>query len=266
MDGLVKSIHNIATQETDKKVREKAVNLLNGIITDINEGIKIWTNFQKKAKSSDKTGLFGGWAGFSIERELYDLQLKARSKANEASNGGSSLDAPLVALAYNKLHDDQNAAEAVEEAIKSMQARIGRVKELISEIQTTKPVKPKPVAATQKTAMKPVAKAPAKTKSTTPKTAKKNASTKKKQTKASAPKKSTKKKLATKKKPAKKPAAKKQVPVKKKSAKKKTAVKKKAVAKKGTGKKKVATKKTPAKKAVTKKSVKAVAKKKFKKK
>jgi hypothetical protein len=261
MHGLEKSINTLAAQETDKKIRDNAVKLLNGIIDDINAGIGIWKKFQS-GKVSDQPGQFGGWAGHTIETQLYDLQLSARAKANEATEGAANLDDPLVNLAYGKLAEDQTPTDAANDAVAAMNDRVTRIKGLINVIKTTKPKKPaasKP-ASTKKTATKKkAAKKPAKKTSAKKKTTKKKAAAKKKTAAKKKPaakkKKVTKKKTAAKKKPAKKKSAKKSAP------KKKTTAKKKA-AKKKTAKKKTAAKKKSVKKPAKKKSVKKAAPKK----
>ena len=196
MHGLEKSINILAAQETDKKVRDNAVNLLTSIIDDINSGINLWNKFLKSGKAPEEKGLYNGWAGHSIERPLFDLELAARAKASEATNGGSSLDKPLVSLAYSKLDDDETAKDAANAAIAASNDRITRIKALINTIKTTKPKKP--------AASKPAEKTPSASKST----AKKAAPTKKAETKEKV---ATKKKAAAKKKAAKKAAPKKKV-------------------------------------------------------
>ena len=107
MHGLEKGVTTVANEETKQKVREHTIELLEGVIADIKSGISIWKNYLKKNAASTEKGSFGGWADFKIERKLFELNLEAREKASEASRGASSLDNPLVELAYNKLQDDR---------------------------------------------------------------------------------------------------------------------------------------------------------------
>ena len=231
MHGLEKGINLLATQETNQKVRNNAIDLLNGVIDDINSGIGVWKNYINNGDHSATPGSYGGWAGFSIEDNLWEIELEARDKAKQASNGNSSLDAPLVSLAYTKLHEGQAPTDAANAAVSAMEDRINQIKSLIDSIKKTKPKKPTAAKKAKPKAKKPAAKKkPAKKK-----TAKKKA-TKKKPAKKKAAKKKAVKKKAVKKKAAKKKVAKKKV-VKKKAAKKKVA-KKKAVKKKAAKKKK----------------------------
>jgi len=242
MQGLDRSINILATQETNKKARAKAIEALSGILSDIKSGIGVWKKFQSSAGNLSAKGSYGGWAGSDIANQLFDINLSAKQKSSSASNGGASLDEPLVAQAFSKLDDDQAASDAADAAISEMEGNIARIKSMIKAIETTVPKKPK----------KPK-QASAKKKAVT----KKKAAPKKK---AAAKKKvAPKKKAAAKKKaaPKKKAAAKKKVaPKKKAAAKKKVAPKKKAVTKKKVApKKKAAVKKktAPKKKAATKK-------------
>lgn len=283
MHGLEKGVNTVANEETNKKAREKTIELLNGIISDIKSGSSVWKGYLKKAGDSKDKGAFGGWANFQIERKLFELDLAARDKAREASRGASSLDNPLVELAYTKLHDDQTAADAANAAIAAMEDRVKAIKGLIKKIETTVPKKPavkKPAAAKAAAKKKPAKKAPgkkapakkaAKKKPAAKKKAAKKAATKKKAVKKAAAKKAVKKsvKKAAKKKAAKKAApkkkaAKKSVAAKKKTTAKKAAPKKKAAKKKVTSKKKVAVKKAATKKKAAKKKAakKRIAKKK----
>ena len=225
MHGLEKGINILATQETNQKIRNNAIDLLNGVIDDINSGIGVWKEYLDSGDHSASPGSFGGWAGFSIENNLWEIELEARDKAKQASNGGSSLDEPLVSLAYSKLEEGQAPTDAANVAISAMEDRVIQIKNLIDLIKKTKPKKP---AAAKKA--KPKTKKSAAKK----KPAKKKAAKKKAVKKKPAKKKPAKKKVA-KKKAAKKKATKKKV-AKKKAAKKK-AVKKKAVKKKATKKK-----------------------------
>ncbi|WP_455221258.1 hypothetical protein [Kaarinaea lacus] len=237
MHGLEKGVHLLATQETNQKIRNNAIDLLNGVINDINSGIEVWNEFVKSGGHSTKPGSFGGWAGFEMDNTLWELELQARDKARQASNGSSSLDAPLVSQSNVKLDEDQGDMDYAQQAVSAMEDRTKQIKSMIDAIKKTKPKKPS--AAKTKGAAK---KAPAKKKSTQKKAA----------AKKSAKKKPAKKKPA-KKKPAKKKAVKK-APTKKKAAKK--AAKKKAVKKKATKKKtakKKAVKKAPTKKKKAKK-------------
>ena len=247
MHGLEKGVNTVANEETNKKVRENAIELLNGVISDIKSGISVWKNYLKKAGESKQKGAFGGWANFQIERKLFELDLAARDKARDASRGASSLDDPLVELAYNKLHDDQTGADAANDAIAAMEDRVKAVKGLIKKIETTVPKKPsvKKAAAPKAAAKKKPAKKPA---------AAAKAAPKKKAAKKAAPKKKAAKKSVA---PKKKAAAKKKVASKKKAAPKKAAPKAKAAKKKVVSKKKTAVKKAaPAKKATKKKAAK----------
>jgi len=232
MHGLEQGITQLANYGMNQTVRSNAVTLLNGIIDDLNEGIKVWKEFQS-GNANAKPGSYGGWAGFTIESKLWELELDARDKAKEASNGRSSLDQPLIVLAYTKLEEGQTASEKCNSAVEEMKNRINTIQELIALIKNTKPKKESTAAAT------------------TPKAAKKSSTAKTPAKKKSAKKKSTKKKQAAKKKPAKKKkAAKKST---KKKAVKKKAGKKKAVKKKSS-KKKAAKKKTTKKKPAKKKA------------
>jgi hypothetical protein len=282
MHGLEKGVNTVANEETNKKVREKTIELLNGIISDLKSGSSVWKGYLKKAGESKDKGAFGGWANFQIERKLFELDLAARDKAREASRGASSLDDPLVELAYTKLHDDQTAADAANAAVAAMDDRVKTIKGLIKKIETTVPKKPavkKPAASKAATKKKPAKKAPAKkaaakkkpaakkkaakkavtTKKAVKKAAKKavkKAATKKKAAKKAAPKKKAAKKSVAKKKAAKKKTAAKKAAPKKKAAKKKVASKKKAAVKKAIGaKKKAAPKKKAAKKKAAKKRI-----------
>lgn len=241
MHGLEQGITQLANHEMNSKVRSNAVSLLNGIIDDLNAGIEVWEGFQQSGSGSVSSGpgSFGGWAGFSIEKKLFEIDLNARDKAREASNGRSSLDDPIVVLAYSKLGDSETASERCQNAIDEMRNRIGKVNELIEIINSTKPKKAASTSTAKQSAPKSSAgKKPAKKKSTKKKTAAKKS--KKKTTKTKAKKKAKKKQ------------------VKKKAAKKST--KKKAV------KKKAGKKKASKKKASKKKATKTKAKKKAKKK
>lgn len=244
MHGLEKGITQLANHEMNAKVRSNAIALLEGISDDITAGIKVWENFSSSGAGNAEPGSFGGWAGFTIERKLFDIELDARDKAKQASGGQSSLDDPLVELAYSKLHEGQTASEHVQNAIDLMKSRIDRINQLIAQIKNTKPKK----AAS--------ADSPAKSAATKTKSKKKPA--KKKSSARKAKKKSAGKKPAKKKKAAKKKAGKKKV-AKKKAAKKKAAKKK-------AGKKKATKKKAGKKKAGKKKAGKKSAKKKAKKK
>ncbi|MCG6968673.1 MAG: hypothetical protein LJE85_02810 [Gammaproteobacteria bacterium] len=249
MHGLEKGVNTVANEEMKKKVRENTIELLNGIISDIKSGISVWKGYLKKAGDSQDKGAFGGWANFQIERKLFELDLAAREKARQASSGASSLDDPLVELAYNKLHDDQTAADAANAAIAAMDERAKAIKGLIKKIETTVPKKPavKKAAAPKGTVKKkPAKKAPAK-KAAAKKKAAKKAAPKKKAVKKAA------KKAVTKKKAAKKAAPKKKAAKKSVAAKKKVAGKKKTAAKKAAPKSKAAKKKVAKKKAVSKK-------------
>jgi len=238
MHGLEKGVHLLATQETNQKIRNNAIDLLNGVIKDLNSGIEIWNKFVSGGGCSAKPGSFGGWAGFEMDNTLWELELDARSKSREASNGGSSLDAPLVSQSNVKLEEEQGDLDYAQQAISEMEDRIKRIKALIDAIKKTKPKKP--AAAKSGGAAK---KAPAKKKSTQKKAAAKKSAKKKPAKKKPTKKKSTKKK-AVKKAPTKKKAS------AKKSTKKK-AVKKKATKKKAAKKK--AVKKSPSKKKKAKK-------------
>jgi len=246
MHGLEKGVNTVANEETNKKAREQTIELLNGIISDIKSGVSVWKGFLKKAGESKEKGAFSGWANFQIERKLFELDLAARDKAREASRGASSLDDPLVELAYNKLHDDQTAGDAANAAISAMEDRVKVVKGLIKKIETTVPKKP---SVKKAPASKAVSKKKPAKKASPKKKAAKKAAPKKKATKKAAPKKKAAKKAAPKKKAAKKAApkkkaAKKSVAPKKKAApKKKVASKKKAAPKKKAAKKKIAKKK-----------------------
>ena len=268
MHGLEKSVNTIAAYETDKKTRERAIELLNEVISDIEQGIGIWRGYLNSATGSVDNGGYGGWAGFTIESDLFDLHMTSRGKAWELSNGGASLDTPLVNLAYAKLKEGQSGTDAANEAIADMDARVKQIQGFIETIRTTKPQKVK--AETSSASNKSVASKSASKKSTSKKSAAKKSAPKK-----TAPKKSVAKKKAAKKSSKKKVAAKKTAVKKKTTAKKTTAkkaVKKKVTqkkaAKKKVVKKKVAQKKLSKKKAVKKKIVKkkVVAKKSVKKK
>lgn len=240
MHGLEKGINQLAAQETNQKVRKNAIDSLNGIIDDLNAGIDVWNDLLSKGIPQSETGGYGGWAGFTIETKLWELELDARDKAKQASNGQSSLDDPLVSLAYGKLTEGQSAEDAARGAVSVMEERIKAVKSLISTIQNTKPKKPAAAKSTAKKAAKTktsaAKKKPAKKKTTKKKAVKKKAAakkaakkkpTKKKVTKKKAVKKKAPAKKATKKKATKKKAAKKKAPTKKKAAKKKAVKKKK---------------------------------------
>jgi len=235
MHGLEKGINQLANYELDPKIRSSAVSMLNGIIDDLNAGIKVWEDFMSSGNLSSDAGLYGGWAGFNIEKKLFELDLEARDKAKQASSGASSLDDPLVALAYKKLDDSETASDRSQTAIDSMRERIEKIKSFINLINSTKPKKAA-VSGSAGNAKKVSTKSAGKKKTTTKA---------KKAKKKAVKKKSTQKKSASKKKAPKKKAAKKKA-VKKKAAKKK-AVKKKVPKKKVT--KKQVSKKKPKKKA-----------------
>ena len=212
MHGLEKSVNQIAVQETDKKIRGRVIELLNEVISDIEQGISIWKGYLTTATGSVNNEGYGGWAGFTIEADLFNLHMASREKAWELSKGGSSLDAPLVNLAYAKLKEGQSDIDAANGAIAEMQARIEQIQGFIEIIEITKPTKVKALLAEKKS------------------TPKKSNAKKKVAKKKVVAKKATPKKKATKKKVAvKKTAKKKAVP---KKAVKKKAVKKKAVTKK----------------------------------
>ncbi|MGD8593153.1 MAG: hypothetical protein PVF82_10000 [Gammaproteobacteria bacterium] len=251
MHGLEKGVNTVANEETNKKAREHTIELLNGVISDIKSGVSVWKGYLKKAGDSKEKGAFGGWANFQIERKLFELDLAARDKARDASRGASSLDDPLVELAYTKLHDDQTAADAANAAIAAMEDRVKAIKGLIKKIETTVPKKPAvKKAATPKAAVKkkPAKKAPAAKKAAPKKKAAKKAAAKKKAAKKAAPKKKAAKKAAPKKKALKKAVKKSVAPKKKVAAKKKAVSKKKAAAKKAAPKSKAAKKKVVSKK------------------
>ncbi|MCI0505801.1 MAG: hypothetical protein L0Z73_06780 [Gammaproteobacteria bacterium] len=210
MHGLEKGVNLLASQETNQQIRNKAIDQLNGVINDLTSGIEIWNQFIKSGNHSAKPGSFGGWAGFAMDNKLWELELEARAKARQASNGSSSLDEPLISQSNVKLTEGQNAVDCVREAVAAMEKRKQSIKSLIDVIKTTKPVK----AAAAKTA--PQAKSAVKKP-------------------AAAMKQSTQKKAAAKK-PAKKQLAKKAPGKQKAAAAKKKAGKKKA-AKKAAGKK-----------------------------
>ncbi|MGD8568525.1 MAG: hypothetical protein PVJ39_10585 [Gammaproteobacteria bacterium] len=243
MHGLEKGINQLAEQETNQKVRKTAIDLLNGIIDDLNAGIGVWNDLLSKGIPQSETGGYGGWAGFTIETKLFELELDARDKAKQASNGHSSLDDPLVTLAYGKLSEGQSAEDAARGAVSTMEERIKRLKSLISTIENTKPKKPAAAKKAVKAKASPAKKKPAKKKTASKKAVKKKPAAKKAAKKKATKKKAVKKKAATKKKATKKKAV------------KKKATKKKAVKKKPT-KKKAAKKKAPTKKATKKKAVK----------
>lgn len=224
MHGLEKGINQLANHETNQKMRSNAIELLNGVIGDMNSGLKVWEDFAQKGSSNSETGAYGGWAGFTIETQLFEIELDAREKAKQASNGNSSLDQPLIALAYNKLGESETASDEAKAAIDGMQSRIGKIGELIELIKKTKPKK----ASAAKAKPKAAKKSKAKKKSTKKKTVKKKVTKKKPAKKKAVKKKATKKKAKkAKKKPAKKKAAKKKA-AKKKAAKKKAPKKKSA--------------------------------------
>jgi len=224
MYGLEKGINQLATDEMNPKIRSSAITLLNGIIDDLNSGIQIWEDFSKSGKSGANPGAYGGWAGFAIEKKLFELDLQARDKAREASAGKSSLDDPLIVLAYKKLEDEDTAAEQSAKAIEELKNRIEKIYDLISCIKTTKPQKTSSSTSTVKSA------AP-KSSGKKPTAGKKTANKVKKKAKTVS---SSKKKAKVKKSAGKKAGA-------KKSAGKKTSTKK--ATKKKAAKKKVSTKK-----------------------
>lgn len=237
MHGLEKGVTQLANHEMNAKVRSNAVASLESIIDDINAGIKVWEKFASSGGSNAAAGSFGGWAGFTIEDELWGIELSARDKAKAASSGKSGLDDPLVELAYNKLAESMTPGEYAQNAINAMYERIESIKKLIAMIKNTKPKKDASgSAATKSSAAKPAKKAKKKSaaKKAKKKTAKKKTAGKKVKKKAA--KKKVSRKKATKKKAAKKKAT-------KKKATKKKAAKKKA-SKKKTAKKKSAKKKT----------------------
>ena len=220
MHGLEQGITQLANYEMNAKVRSNAVSLLNGIIDDLNAAIDVWSGFQKSGKLSSAPGSFGGWAGFSIEKKLFEMDLSAREKAKLASAGKSSLDDPVVVLAYSKLGDSESADDRCKSAIDELRNRIGKINELIELINSTKPKK---AAATAE--QKPVEKASAKKTSGGKKAAKKKATAGKPKKKAAKTKVKTKAKTKSKKKAVKKKSAGKtsgKKTTKKKAAKKKS--------------------------------------------
>lgn len=238
MHGLEQGITQLANHEMNAKVRSAAIALLESIIDDINEGIKVWEDFSNSGNSNVEPGSFAGWAGFTIERKLFEIDLNARDKAKQASNGRSSLDDPLVELAYSQLGESQTATEHAQNAVNGMRDRIARINELIAQIKNTKPKKVAMASSAPKSSAKAAKQKPKKKKAGKKKSAAKKAkkkAAKKKASKKKSAKKSSKKKAA-KKKAAKKKATKKKSSTKK--AKKKTA-KKKAAKKKAAKKKKV---------------------------
>ena len=241
MRGLEQGITQLANYEMNAKVRTNAISLLNGIIEDLNAGIKVWESFLQSGNVGSDPGAFGGWAGFSIEKKLFEIDLEARDKARAASGGKSSLDDPIIVLAYAKLGEEETVDERCNNAIDEMRNRIDKVNELIGLINSTKPKKAPVASAVEqskpksKAGKKPVSKKSTKKKTSAKKSKKKATKTKaKKKAKKKLVKKTTKKKVA-KKKAAKKKASKKKA-VKKKASKKK-AVKKKAAKKKAKKKK-----------------------------
>lgn len=219
MHGLEKGVNLLASQETNQQVRNKAIDQLNGVINDLASGIETWNQFIKSGNHSAKPGSYGGWAGFAMDNKLWELELEARAKARQASNGSSSLDEPLISQSNVKLTEGQSTVDCAREAVAAMEKRKQSIKSLIDVIKTTKPVKP--AAAKPAAKEKPAVKKPA----------------------AAAKKPSTQKKAAAKK------------PAKKKPAKKAPGKLKPAVAKKKAGGKKAARKsagkKTSAKKKKT---------------
>jgi len=254
MQTLETSVMALARHEMNNKTRIQAVKLLQDTISDLEAATAIWTEFAKSASGSTD-GAFAGWAGSQMERDLYDIHLSAREKLLEVTNGATSLDDPLVELAYSKLMPGQSSKGAAENAADVMKSRIGLVQKLIKAVETTKPVKLK-VAAVKAKPKAAAKKGGATKKATAKTTAKKKAAKKKAAKKAVTKKKVAKKKVVKKKaakKPAKKKAAAKKKPAKKKAvAKKKTTGKKKAAAKKKTNTKKPSTKKKAAGKTTAK--------------
>lgn len=234
MHGLEKGVHLLATQETNQKVRNTAIDMLNGVINDIKSGIDVWNKFVKSGGRSTKPGSFGGWAGFEMDNQLWEIELEARDKARTASNGHSSLDAPLVSQSNVKLDEGQGDVDYAQKAISAMEDRIKRIKSLIDAIKKTKPKKPAAAKATGAAKKATTKKKSTQKKAAAKKSAKKKPA-KKKAAKKKAPKKKAVKKPSTKKKATKKKAT-------KKKAAKKTATKKKAASKKATTKKKKAKK------------------------
>ena len=212
MHGLIKGISQLANYETNQTVRKNTIDLLNGIMNDINSGIGVWNDFLNKGSANASPGSYGGWAGFSIEQELFDLELEARDKAKQASKGQSSLDEPIISLAYSKLSESQTAADACNEAINAMQDRLKQIESMVDMIKSVKPkrqatgsaVKSSAASDKKKSGKKPAAKKKA-VKKPSSKSAKKKSPAKK------STKKNTTKKKATKKKVTKKKAAKKTV-------------------------------------------------------
>ena len=161
MHGLEKGINQLANHETNQKMRSNAIELLNGVISDLNSGIEVWEGFVQTGSSNSEAGAYGGWAGFTIETQLFEIELDAREKAKQASNGNSSLDQPLVALAYSKLGDSETASDEAKAAIDGMQSRIGKIGELIELIKKTKPKKASTAKGKPKATKKKLAKASA---------------------------------------------------------------------------------------------------------
>ena len=215
MHGLIKGVTQLADYETNQSIRKNAIELLNGIMNDINSGIGVWNKFLQQGSANAAPGAYGGWAGFSIEQDLFDLELEARDKAKQVSNGNSSLDEPIISLAYSKLAESQTPVDACNTAIDAMNDRLHQLTSLIELIKNSKPKKQgsNVSAKSSSTSIK---------KKSVKKQAAKKKTVKKKSTSA--------KPKAVKKKAAKKQAAKKKTSTKKKAAKTKT--KKKSPSKK----------------------------------
>jgi outer membrane biosynthesis protein TonB len=146
------------------------------------------------------------WTGPGIARKLFDLHLAARAKEDEITSGTSTLEDPLIVLAYRKLSEGESGSAAAQQAVATLGACVARLNAMAESIRTTVP---------KKSAAKPAAAAKPKAAPAPKAAAKKKPAAKKK----AAPKKAPAKKTPAKK-PAKKPAAKK-APAKKKPAKSK---------------------------------------------
>ncbi len=206
MKALELAVKSIATSVTDAARRQRSIELLNGMAKDFQAAADVWSGYAKGsgAAPADPAYLLY-WTGPQIAKKLFDIHLEARNKENELTAGRSTLEDPVVTLAYGLVQEGQTGPALAKSAVEMLNTAISRVKAFAETIRTTVPKKG--------AASSPVVK-----KASAPAT-KKKAAAKKPAAKKKAPtKKATPKKVAPKKTAAKKPAAKKAKP--KKAAKK----------------------------------------------
>lgn len=199
MKALELSVESIATSVTDQVVRQRCIELLEGMAKDCGAAADLWSNYMKQAGPApqDPTILMN-WTGAEMAKALFDLHLGCRAKEIELTQGRSTLEEPIIVLAYRKLNEGESGPAAAQAAVTILNAHVGRLQAMAEMIRTTVPKKAakSAPAATAKRAAAPAAKSAKKP------TAKKAPAAKKKP--AAKAKKSPAKKSAPKKKPARK--------------------------------------------------------------